>query len=121
MVNVADKWDSLIPVCDPAFLLRKIFTFMLNNDCVLNHGAAEVLNSDMLSIYNLNLMTDVEYVKVYKTMKTAQLEYTTALDMLNVSHIDTYFSCVSYSGVFMSILLFPLTSIYGDTSDIANF
>ena len=44
-----------------------------------------------------------------------------AFSMLNVSHIDGCVEFDSYAGVFMSILLFPLTAVFGNTTNIVNF
>ena len=38
VVEICDKFSGFIPICDPAHLLRKVFTFMINNDCVINHS-----------------------------------------------------------------------------------
>ena len=65
ILTIGNKWPSFIPICDPAYLLRKILTFMMNNDCVLDHGISDVCVSDILSAHNIHLHTNIDYLNVY--------------------------------------------------------
>ena len=115
-ITVCKQFKGLLPFCDPTNLLKRVRTFLLNNRSTIDLTCRDIYGDEIVAQQLFQSITDIRNSRVFSTKHIYQLDDKVALTLFNTSYIQDFHEVGSYEGVFVCILLFPMMSVFGDTS-----
>ena len=94
---------------------------IINHDNILDLSHAEVDTTQQNSLMSIMKLIGIKNKRITSTEKTLKLDDKVAMALLNVVPNDSYLRADSCGCIFMTVLLFPLLSLFGGTDDIPSF
>ena len=121
VVKACDVYNGLLPICDGSHIGKRVRTVVIVHDNVIDQSMRDVDITEKISAKSIAKFAVIKNARIFSPSKILKLDDKVAMALLSPLHVKKYLDAESYSGVFMTVLLFPLLSPFGKTEEIKYF